>query len=113
MLVGVFCPFQMKLQAERLAHLNAKGTRLRLLSSDETSARANSTNGAVDFLAGEIKELETRLRAKRALVEEIRHHIAPSSSIYQEDNTLMTTSMRRELSAVSPHTVSSCRLFFP
>ncbi|KAL5968656.1 RILP-like protein 1 [Taenia solium] len=94
----------MKLQAERLAHLNAKGTRLRLLPSDETSAHVDLTNGAVAFLNGEIKELESRLRAKRALVEEIRHHIGPSSAIYQEENTLMTTSMRRELSAVSPHT---------
>ncbi|KAL5103564.1 RILP-like protein 1 [Taenia crassiceps] len=94
----------MKLQAGRLAHLNAKGTRLRLLPSDEIAAQADLTNGVVAFLASEIKELETRLSAKRALVEEIRHHIGPSSANYQEDNTLMTTSMRRELSAVSPHT---------
>lgn len=93
----------MKLQAERLAHLNAKGTRLRLLPSDETSTDADLTNGVVAFLAGEIKELETRLRAKRALIEEIRHHIGPSSTTCQEDNSLLTMSMRRELSAVSPH----------
>ncbi|CDS39852.1 RILP proteinprotein [Echinococcus multilocularis] len=94
----------MKLQAERMAHLSAKGTRLRLLPSDGTSTDADLTNGVVAFLAGEIKELEMRLRAKRVLIEEIRRHINPSSAICQEDNTLMTTSMRRELIAVLPHT---------
>ncbi|VDL18965.1 unnamed protein product [Hymenolepis diminuta] len=87
----------MKLQADRLAHLNAKGPRLKLVAQND-----DLSGGMAAYLANKIKDLETRLRAKRVLIEEIKHHIGPSSASYQDSNTLMTNSIHRELNAVSP-----------
>lgn len=87
----------MKLQADRLAHLNAKGPRLKLVSQND-----DLSGGMAAYLANKIKDLETRLRAKRVLIEEIKHHIGPSSATCQDSNTLMTNSIHRELNAVSP-----------
>ncbi|KAM7540211.1 hypothetical protein Aperf_G00000020204 [Anoplocephala perfoliata] len=92
----------MKLQADRLAHLNAKGPCLRLVPQNDDSKVDELAGGMVAYLADELKELQTRLRAKRVLIEEIKYHIGPSSANCQDSNTLLTTSIRRELNAVSP-----------
>ncbi|KAM3184298.1 hypothetical protein ACTXT7_008628 [Hymenolepis weldensis] len=89
----------MKLQADRLAHLNARGPRLKLVAQKD-----DLSGGMAAYLANKIKDLETRLQAKRVLIEEIKHHIGPSSASCQDSNTLMTNSIHRELNAVSPDT---------
>uniref|UniRef100_A0A5K3FA25 RH1 domain-containing protein n=1 Tax=Mesocestoides corti TaxID=53468 RepID=A0A5K3FA25_MESCO len=72
----------MKLQAERLAHLNAKWKWLRRdrfkAPPAETEPDAEVVGGAAAYLADELSEVETRLRAKWVLAEEIRRHVGPS-----------------------------------
>lgn len=92
----------MKLQAERLAHLNAKGPRLKLVPQSDASRVDELAGGMAAYLADELRELQTRLRAKRVLIEEIKNNIGPSSTDCQDSNTLLTASIRRELIAVSP-----------
>nr|CDS28031.1 RILP proteinprotein [Hymenolepis microstoma] len=78
----------MKLQADRLAHLNAKGPRLKFISQTE-----DLPGGMVAYLADKIKDLETCLQTKRVLIEEIKNHIGPSSGGCQYSNALMATSI--------------------
>ncbi len=99
----------MQQQAERLAHLNATGQRLRrfrFVGSEEQEEK--DAGGAAAFLSDELKELETRLRAKRVLVEEMRQHVGPPASsggsgASNAAASIMSASMRRELA--SPDTV--------
>ncbi len=101
----------MQQQAERLAHLNATGQRLRrfrFVGSEEQEEKALA-GGAAAFLSDELKELETRLKAKRVLVEEMRQHVGPPASsggsgASNAAASIMSASMRRELA--SPDTVS-------
>ncbi|VDO00131.1 unnamed protein product [Rodentolepis nana] len=78
----------MKLQAVRLAHLNAKGPRLKFITQNE-----DLSGGMIAYLTDKIKDLETRLQAKRVLIEEMKNHIGPSPEGCQYSKALMTTSL--------------------
>lgn len=93
----------MKLQAERMAHLNAKAMHIRMVSRNDNSNN-ELPDGVTTLLANKIKELEIDLQTKRALVEEFRQHIGQSPSNLLDT---MTASMHRELSAVSSNLVNS------
>ena len=95
---------QMKSQAERLAHMNAKAMHIRLVTRNEDYSDIEAPEGVVTLLINGIKELEAKLRTKRAIVEEIRHHVGPSPPGLQES---MTASMYRVLNAVSPYAVKN------
>lgn len=106
----------MQQQAERLAHLMAKAHPLRHLNfpprysnnqemeteEEEEEKAKDLAGGSASFLADQLAELETCLRARRALVDQMRQHMIPdqpeAASVTLTD--LMSVSMRQEL--ISP-----------